>query len=199
MNMKRYYMFFSGLLFFSSLLFAQSIETFKTMKFGEPIDFWTKWDANEYGGPGIIQMLITNKNEIIIQPAGQDFLYYSKDFSSQFKKIDIPQKGLDRYFVMSQIKGGYLVGYRDVIYENNQITSYSYSLLLNKGRKRILTFDLKKGESSGNFYYTSNILFSEVGKRNLISIELLSDGTNKVRGADETKSWIVLYDNFITV
>jgi len=183
-------MFFSGLLFFSSLLFAQSIETFKTMKFGEPIDFWTKWDANEYGGPGIIQMLITNKNEIIIQPAGQDFLYYSKDFSSQFKKIDIPQKGLDRYFVMSQIKGGYLVGYRDVIYENNQITSYSYSLLLNKGRKRILTFDLKKGESSGNFYYTSNILFSEVGKRNLISIELLSDGTNKVRGADETKSWL---------
>ena len=190
MKMKKFITYIGILVFGLKFCFSQNIEIAKTMKFGETFDYWTKWDPNEESGPGFSQLLVSVNNEILILPTGNNYIYKASSFTSDFEKLDIQPKGLDRYFVMSQIKGGYLVGYRDVIYENNQITSYSYSLLLNKGRKKILTFDLKKGESSGNFYYTSNILFSEVGKRNLISIELLSDGTNKVRGADETKSWL---------
>src|SRR5574344_1591686 len=190
MKMKKFITYIGILVFGLKFCFSQNIEIAKTMKFGETFDYWTKWDPNEESGPGFSQLLVSVNNEILILPTGNNYIYKASSFTSDFEKLDIQPKGLDRYFIISQIKGGYLAGYMDVVYANYQVSSNSYSFYLNRnGNTEIVTFDLNNDEAGGVFYFTANNLITEVAGRNIVSIEIFSDGENKVRGIDETKAW----------
>jgi hypothetical protein len=183
-------MFFSGLLFFSSLLFAQSIETFKTMKFGEPIDFWTKWDGVEGGAPGIYELLVPNSEDVVLYDSEKNE-WLLIDTSNKVTVLEEGYSTLEKRGARfsAYIKNGYIVGFAQIGKEGEykitvsdwKIGHYKTNILLDS--HDYIGFPVQ-------LYYTSENLFFQTEKKDLISIELLSDGTNKVRGADETKSWL---------
>ena len=189
--MKKLLCIYIGLIIFAASFFSQEVEVVKHIKFGDPLNFWTEWDPNEGYAPGIRNILVSKNNEILLQANGENNIFYANDFTKELTTLKKEQEGLDRFILMNNIKDGYIAGYADVVYINQKPSSYIYNLYFNKNDVlKEIKAEFKKGETGGTFYYTGNTIFMQTEKKDLVSIELLSDGTNKVRGVDETKSWL---------
>jgi hypothetical protein len=189
--MKKLFCIYIGLIIFAASLSSQEVEVVKHIKFGDPLNFWTEWDPNEGYAPGIRNILVSKNNEILLQANGENNIFYADDFTKELTTLKKEQEGLDRFILMNNIKDGYIAGYADVVYINQKPSSYIYNLYFNRNDvSKEIKAEFMKGETGGTFYYTGNTIFMQTEKKDLVSIELLSDGTNKVRGADETKSWL---------
>src|SRR5574344_1632155 len=189
--MKKLFCIYIELIIFAASLFSQEVEVVKHIKFGDPLNFWTEWDPNEGYAPGIRNILVSKNNEILLQANGENSIFYADDFTKELTTLKKEQEGLDRFILMNNIKDGYIAGYADVVYINQKPSSYIYNLYFNRNDvSKEIKAEFMKGETGGTFYYTGNTIFMQTEKKDLVSIELLSDGTNKVRGADETKSWL---------
>src|SRR5574344_3165831 len=189
--MKKLFCIYIELIIFAASLFSQEVEVVKHIKFGDPLNFWTEWDPNEGYAPGIRNILVSKNNEIILKANGENSIFYADEFTKELTTLKKEQEGLDRFILMNNIKDGYIAGYADVVYINQKPSSYIYNLYFNRNDvSKEIKAEFMKGETGGTFYYTGNTIFMQTEKKDLVSIELLSDGTNKVRGADETKSWL---------
>ena len=78
----------------------------------------------------------------------------------------------------------------DVSSKTTDGSRYLFKIIDGEKSQIVNTILFDNSVNSDDLCYTTNTIFMQTEKKDLVSIELLSDGTNKVRGVDETKSWL---------
>ncbi|MDR2897905.1 MAG: hypothetical protein LBU99_03750 [Spirochaetaceae bacterium] len=180
-------------------VYGQQISIAKVLPFGEPIQYYTEWDRNEGGAPGIAIFRITSNGNFFLKDVGGDIRKYSADevplwrvYDSEMEEqisIESMFQGtstdgvIGRYFYFGTRGGS--EGWIRVYDERISLTTPAYIFGTRKG---LTGRDVLSGSTPP--YITGNIFFWETSNGDLVSWELLGEGQTQYRGIEETKQWL---------
>lgn len=185
--MKRLIKLTIFLLFIGTNVFSQQFEMIRAFPFGSPFDYFTSWDKVEGSRSGFGGLTFWESYSIAADASTGDWIIFDNIEATQ---VSERIHGKNESF--SVVRGKNLLfgstypgGTIRIINSGAPIQEPSYIIKIpfNTPKEEVLKPDTIP-------YMTGNILFAETLKRELISWELLANGSVNYRGISDTNKWL---------